>query len=78
MIDIQPDSPYPAKQHKTGVVPNIQQLNDLTQNQPILGMNKTGHLFFSFEKKNILDRLYENQLFSIVESIVLEFDGMTI
>jgi hypothetical protein len=48
MIDIHPESPYPTKQHKTEIVPNIHQLADLTQNQPILGMNN--NKYFSFKK----------------------------
>jgi hypothetical protein len=40
MIDIRPLSSSKTKQKKTEITPNIHQLADLTQNEPILGMNK--------------------------------------
>jgi hypothetical protein len=46
MIDILPQSSFTTKQHQTEIVPNIHQLDDLTQNEPILGMNRNRHLFF--------------------------------
>jgi hypothetical protein len=58
MIDIHPESSYPTKQHKTEIVPNIHQLADLTQNQPILGMNN--NKYFLFQKIFSIDHMKIN------------------
>lgn len=47
MIDIRPQSPSNNKQKNTEIVPNIHQLADLTQNEPILGTNKINKYFSS-------------------------------
>ena len=39
MIDIHPQSPSTKKPNQLETLPNIHQLADMTQNEPILGMN---------------------------------------
>jgi hypothetical protein len=51
MIDILPQSSSINKQNETEIIPNIHQLADLIQNEPILGMNKKNYFL-----KNFLDR----------------------
>jgi hypothetical protein len=40
MVNIRPSSSSTNKQKTTETVPNIHQLADLSQNEPVLGMNK--------------------------------------
>jgi len=44
MVNIRVPSPSESKQRKSEVVPNIHQLADLTQNEPILGMKNRKYI----------------------------------
>ncbi len=50
MADIRPPSSSEKKERKTETIPTIHQLSDLTQNEPILGMNKE-KIFFIFSNR---------------------------
>jgi hypothetical protein len=53
MIDIRPQSSSKNNEKQTEIIPNIHQLADLTQNEPMLGMNKKKCFFFQiyFDRK---------------------------